>query len=1075
LIHLHRHSQFSRLDGTGTAKQYADRAAELGQPALAQTDHGTLSGALHHIEACRQAGIFPISGVEAYFRPDRAQAKTDKNQQAWHLCLFAKNMKGWHSLLRIVSTAYGEVEDGGGFYQYPAVDWELLERHREGLVASTACFSSWLARLIYGGDSKSATEYLTRMKKLFGDDLYIEIMPHDFDDQRTLNTALVSLAQEHSIPLIATNDAHFPYKEWAETQRVAKMMGSKHSFEKIRKLKEKGEAPSYLAEINPTLYLAHEEEMRLWFQQFHPDIKDSVVDESIRNTELFVERMSPFMLDKRLKLPRITKDVDESARILKEWIAEGFERIAKGDDQVYLDRADYEFGVLSDKGALDYFVLLGMVVRWAKSTLPLPQRGEDGELFYPEGESKKPIRVGPGRGSAAGCLISYLVGITNVDPIPYGLLFERFLNVERKGMPDIDVDFQRSRRGEVKKFVGMLIGEENVADIITHTTFQPKKVIQDLCRVFDVNYVEAQAVTDTIDIHADDEETTLEELLPLNDKLQEFQSKYPNIWEHAIRLEGQVANAGKHAAGIVVTDRPVYEYMALERGKKGDLVTSWSDAADFPVISDYGFPKYDFLGLTELDKQGYACDLIEQNGGEAPDLDNLPVMIDPNAVDPLVMEGFSKGYTVGVFQFGSRGITSLIRDIEPDSIFDLTAANALYRPGPMKGGVTWDYATLKHNQSEVEYWHEIVMPYLEQTYGLIAYQEQVMQISQAIGGFSGGQADDLRKAMGKLYRIKGGTAARDFMRQFEEQWFEGAKERGVPRKTADEIWHKILQFGSYGFNKSHSACYALEAYKGMYLKMHHPAAFYAAILTYPSGRDTKEKEDFKKRAIAEARARGIKILPPCVNRSNAGWAISKGNLRMGLLAIKGVGDVAAAKIIKDQPYESVEDFQERTKANKSVMEACVESGALDRFGARDHIPELQIALWEKARLNMSLTVPSPTEKYSDFLDENLYTQDEVIEAESGSEVIVGGEIAKFEIKKTKRGDPFCNITLVYSTNEYRVKLWQRELQAFQHMLVEGSTVLVNGTKDEWNGFVSVVARQMAFIEDVIQEQDKAEV
>ena len=1060
------HSEFSRLDGLGTAVQYAQRAADLGQFALAQTDHGTLSGALHHIQACTgkdskgkklHEPLLPISGVEAYFRPNRITARDKKQRNAWHLCLYAKNLRGWHNLLRIVSVAYADPADGGGFYQYPCVDPNLLRQYSEGIACSSACVSSWLNELIKGGDSVAVRDYIFQMQSIFGADFWLEIMPHDFDDQRTLNIETVRLAQEFSVPLLATNDAHFPYAEWAETHRLAKMMSANKSFADLKDEK-KNDKVDYLREVNPTLYLSSESEMYEWFGRNHPDLRYSVVDESIRNTGLFAQGMSPFLLGKTNKLPKVTESPAESERIIKKWIEEGFDRIVaqwyadgledediEGKEEVYRKRVETEFKVLKDKGVLDYFVMVGEVCRWAK---------EQG------------IRVGLGRGSAAGCLVSYLVSITAIDPISYGLLFERFLNPERKGLPDIDLDFQSDRRHEVKEFIQTRYGEDHVADIITHSRFQPKSVLQDLCRVYNVPYMEAHAVTDTIDIRADDEETTLEELLPTNEKLQEFKSKHPEIWTHAIRFEGGVKNAGKHAAGIIITPEPVAKFMALERGKKGDLVTSWSDSADFPVVSDYGFVKLDALGIKGLQKHGYACDLIFERTGQRIDLNDLPALRDPFAVDLDVMEGFCNGYTIGIFQFGGRGITGLIRDIQPDHILDLAAANALYRPGPMHGGVTWDYAKRKHG-GEFELWHTDIDPIIEETYGLIAYQEQVMQISQILGQFSAAEADDLRKAMGKLYRIKGGTEARDFMSRYEEKWFFGCSLRGVSKKMADEIWHKILQFGSYGFNRSHSASYALQAYQDMWLKIKYPMEFYASLLTL------EDDEEKRKIAIREARSRNIKILPPDVNKSSAGWSVDEdGNaLRFGLEAIKGVGYVGAQKIVEERKtqgdFSSYEEFVERVPSrsvNAAAICALTEAGSLDEFGLRDEWSQVDVAVAEKSRLGMVLSVPDSTSEHADLIRENIYTQEEVAQASDGTTVIIGGEIAKVEIKKTKKGDPFANVNIVFEMNEWRVKFWQRELARYKHLLVEGKAIMVSGKKDEWNGWISVVANEVTDVE-----------
>jgi DNA polymerase-3 subunit alpha len=1080
---LHRHSEFSRLDGIGTARQYARRAAELGQPALAQTDHGTLSGALHHIVACAgkdEKGkrihdpIIPISGVEAYFRPDRRLAVKFRQRQAWHLCLFARNLKGWHNLLNIVSTAYADPKDGGGFYQYPCVDWELLERYKEGLAVSSACISSYLSTLVQDGHAASIREFVGRMLSIFGENFWIEIMPHDFEEQWRLNLALVDVAQEFSVPLIATNDAHFPFREWAETQRVAKLCGTKRSFKSVEIDKAKGRA-SYLADLHPTLYLASEDEMRTWFRKHHPGIPPSVVDESISNTVLFMQKIKFFMLDKTDKLPKVVNSKDEGEALLRSWIDEGWDRLCeeypedhwdRWSRQTYLDRIESEWKILKSKGVIDYFLLTGDVVRWCKSDAPLPDRSTWEKFRHEEGR-KRPIRVGLGRGSAAGCLISYLVGIVAIDPISWGLLFERFLNPSRKGLPDIDLDFQRHRRHEVKEYISQQHGRDHVADIITHARFQPKSVLKALCRVHDIPFAESRAVTDTIEIRQDSEETTLEELLPLNEALRAFKNRYPQIWEHALRLEGTVENAGKHASGVIITPKPVADYMALERGTRGDLVTSWSDAADFPVVSDHGLVKIDALGLLGLEKHDHSLLAIERRHKKFIDLNRLPPLRNPYDVDDEVLEGFRKGWTIGIFQFGSRGITSLMRDISPSgAALDIAAANALYRPGPMKGGVTWDYPKRKRmaiqNDGHFDewYWHEYVFPILSETYGLVCYQEQVMEISKQLGGFSGAEADDLRKAMGKLYRIKGGNAAKEFMKRFEERWFAGCVNREIPIDIAHEIWNKILEFGHYGFNKSHSASYALQAYQDMWLKVHYPIEFYAAFLTYEAD------DDKRMAAIREARGREIQILPPCINSSDIGWTADDNCIRMGIPSIKGLGDKGAAAIIKERAYgrfESIDDFRERVPAksvNRRAQEALFESGALDCFEARRGVDERIIAAWEKARLNMSLTVPSGADRYAEVLKRNIYTQDEVASYMPGTTVIVGGEITRFEVKNTRRGSPFANVDLIFELNQYRVKFWSEALEENYSKLAEGNTIIVAGKIDEWNGFRSVVARDV---------------
>jgi DNA polymerase-3 subunit alpha len=1066
--HLHRHGEFSRLDGVGTAKEYASRAADLGQGFLAQTDHGTLSGALHHITACRKVGIVPIVGVEAYYRPNR---KSRMTRQAWHLILLAKNLRGWHNLLRICSIAYAEQSDGGGFYQHPCIDDELLDRYSDGLICTSACFQSWLAQLISNGDSVATRDYIQHMKSRFKGDFYLEIMPHDFDEQRELNIEIARMSTEFSVPLIATNDTHFVYPNWAETQRVAKMMSTNLTFSKVEKMIEKGEEPPYMSELYPNLYLSSRQEMMQWFGKFHPDLDPWHWNSAITNTATLAQTITPFMLDRTDKLPKVSETPEEAEDILWKWISEGRSRIEseyphehwdKWTWETYIDRIEFEWEILKSKGAIPYMVMVGDIMRWCRS---------------------QGIKVGV-RGSAAGCLISYLIGISSLDPIPWGFLFERFLNPGRKGMPDIDIDVQSDRRSEVKQYIIDKYGADHVADIITHERFQPKSVLQKLCRVFDVPFTEARAVTETIDIRQDDEETTLEELLPINEKLREFKAKYPQIWEHATRLEGSVANTGKHAAGVVITPKPIIEYMAIERGKKGDLVTSWSDSAEFMVISDNGFQKIDLLGLQGLERQDYALKLIQKRHGKRLDLNKLPALRDPSAVEPEVMAMFTSGYTIGIFQFGSKGITNLIRSIDPDTAFDLAAANALYRPGPMKGGVTWDYARIKRGDKDPPEWSKIdlVAPVMLETHGLICYQEQVMEVAKRLGGFSPAQADDLRKAMGKLYRIKGGTAAKEFMAQYTDLWIDGTNKNGVNFNIRDLIWDQFLGFGSYGFNKSHSGYYAIQAYQDAWLKKHYPLEFYASILTFPSGSSPQAKQDFMTSVAREAGVRGFKFLPPHINRSELGWTIDTEDgvegLRYGFAGIKDVGDVASAKLVikRVEDYTSIENvrFECGSKVNKKVIEALTEAGAFDCFGARDDASATQIAKWEKDRLKMVIKGSSETDKYAHLIEPNIFTQEEVDSIEKGSVVIVGGEITRIDRKKTKKGDDFATVTLSFGMNEWRVRFWQQQLNTFGELLEVGNTIMVHGRKDEWQGYITVTAKEATDIQTLAAEAELAD-
>lgn len=945
LIEWHRHDNRSLLDGTFEPEDYAKLAAEMGHPALAQTNHATLSGTLHHIEACRKYGILPICGCEVYFRRDRT-IRDKSNLPNYHLCLWAKNLRGWHNLMRLTSVAFKENTQGkgldqGGFYDKPCVDLSLLRHYREGLICSTACISSYFAHLVCSGDSVAAKSHLHELLSIFGSDLVMEIQPHDFDDQRLYNLAVVQIGYENGVPILTTSDAHYLRKKHAKTQQVAKMIGVNKSFKDLQTMIDEGKPVTFIERVD-TLYMRDAKDMRESFQAYHPEIPLSVVDRAIDFTDELLERTVPFLLDKSEKFPNVERFLGNAEQVIKRWIKDGFERIERQwreDDglteeeianrlKLYWERHDYEWAILKKKNVLGYFAIVGDVCRWAKSDLPMPTVDAFGRVSFDPDKKKKPIRMGLARGSAAGCLISYLIGITGIDPIPYGFLFERFLNPDRKGMPDIDLDFDSDRRDEVKEYVITIYGRDYVADIITHQTFKPKEVIQSVGRVMDIDWLEISAVTDTINIKADDDETTLLQLVEINEKLKAFSERHPEAWKIMLDLEGSPKNAGKHAAGIIVTPFPIYERMPLERDKEGGYVTAWSDTADFPVVSDYGFLKMDFLGIKGLTKHEYACNLIEERHGETVDLNALPALRDPYGVDPEVMEAFSKGMTIGVFQFGKSGITSLIKKIKPTSIFDLSAANALYRPGPMHGGTTWEFPERKQlSADEITYWHPIVRSILEETYGLIVYQEQVMLIAQALGGLTGGDADMLRKAMGKLYRLPGGEAKR-FMAKWYEPFKKFAMEhRDLAEQVVDEIWQMMVSFGSYGFNKSHSGSYACQAYQDMWLKVKYPLEFYASILTYPSGSKPEDKRAFINQVVREARLGGIEIAPPSINESGMGYTIVNDKLQLGFAAINGIGEKVAQQVVRKQPYTDFDDFT--AKWPSLSPKQLIESGAMD--------------------------------------------------------------------------------------------------------------------------------------------------
>lgn len=982
----------------GSADEYAKRASELGQFALAQTDHGNLCGALEHIKACEKYGLHPIVGVEAYFRPNRLFHNA-LNKKAYHMVLLADGLRGWRSLMRLTSAAYKD----DAYYYKPCIDYDLLERHSEGLIATTACVGGYLSKHLEYGIELSA--HMEAMYKIFGDKFYVEIMPHAFEGQVFANPCLIEVANHYGLPVIATVDAHYVLEEHADTQDVVLMMSTQQTIEDRRAKREAGEEIYQFSD--KTLYLMSEEEVMSEFAKNHK-INPEIIRSAIANTEQLAASVNPFTLNKSLKLPRI-RGKKQTEIVLRDWCQEGLNRIGENNNKEYIDRMEYELGVLKDKDVLDYFVIIGEIVRWAK---------------------QHDIVVGPGRGSAAGCLVSYLCNITAVDPIKYGLLFERFINPDRAGMPDIDVDFQSDRIDEVLEKFTERHGAEKVSRVISYQTFKAKGAIRDVARAFDVPKNEVDKVTERIDTEA------IDEVLATSADLRAFADKYPDVMRHAKALEGSVKTFSQHAAAVIVTDKAVSEYMPIMKARKeSPFVTAFSDKPSFPIISDYGYLKYDFLSLTDLTIRQNACRLIKERRGIDLDLDNLPVMRDPYAVDEKTMDLFRNGHTFGLFQFGgSAGITGMLRKMKPNSILDLAACNALYRPGPLDGGVAQDYINRIDNPHYVDYWHEKLKPYMRETYGIMIYQEQLMQVVQSIGGFTAGQADDMRKATGKLYRL-GKAEARDFMRQYSKQWGNGCEANGIYSTQALEIWDKILAFGGYSFNKSHSVCYSVLAYQVAYLKANYPDEFYTALMIA----DPKKAPT----AIREALAQGITILPPDINESNADMTLTDNGIRCGLTSVKGVGLACAEEIIAKRPFVSWADMnskivKQRAKAN--MLQALAALGAMDDF------PETSLIVWddpieirERELLGFSLT-NNKIKAYNHILSA-LIKPDEIELAKDGDSVIIGGEITEIKWKNDKNGKLMCWLTIAYGAESWRVTVFSSIVPKYTEFLWEGMVVL----------------------------------
>ena len=1027
--HLHRHSEFSLLDGCGTAKQYAERAVEIGHKALALTDHGSLSGILHHYAECKEHGIKPIFGMEAYFRYDRLD-HTAENKKTYHMTMLAQNELGWQNLIKISADAWDK-----GFYYKPACDWSTISKYREGLIVGTGCLSSPSSRLILDNDLSGAEEFVREMIKVFGkNNVFAEIMPHDINLQRKVNLKIINIAYDLGIPVVATIDSHYPYADWIETQDILLMISTGQSLSRRKAKREAGEEVYTMKGVN-TLYLMDKDEAKAAFRRFHKRIPLPVLNRALNNSGRIADQIDFIDIGKENKLPRV-KWKPDSISILRKWCEDGLERIGKSKNRKYRRRFEMELAVLHDNNFIDFFLIIGEFVRWAQ---------------------KEGIRSGVGRGSAAGSLICYLIGITKIDPIPHGLIFERFINPGRKGLPDIDIDFQHDRRDEIFKHIEDTWGKDKVAHIASYQRFRARAALADVSRVLDVPFEVVHRVTKQIPLPtAETKEETLEEIKMYIPAVQDFANAYPEVWKHAIRIEGQAKSLSQHPAGVIVTDKPTIDYAPLIRNKQGNLIVAWAESDDCRV-TDFGFCKMDILSTDGLTIQAYALNLINKAGLEVPDIDALPPSKDPSDVDDKVMNIFKRGRTVGIFQFESSGLTNLLRQMQPTSVDDLAAANALYRPGPLAGGIAHAYGSRKNGREAIEFWDDSVQPVLAPTYGLMIYQEQAMQVVQLLAGFTPSQADDFRKATGKKEPKK--------MRELKKTFLPGAKKFGLDTTVAQDIWDKVLAFSGYSFNKAHASAYSMQAYQDAYLKQYFPLQFYAAIASY-------EREKIPA-VIREASGRKITFLPPDINDSKERFVpiIKDRVIRFSFESIKGLGPAALEEILDQQPFYSYRDFDMKVRARKvniNIKRALVESGAFDRWGLRDIWPEEEKLKKEKERLGVMLSGDNLTAKYYSYIKQRIqdaFTFDNLVDGDIAQ---VGGEIIKVKKIVTRKGQPMAFIDIAFEGDSFSVTIFPPVWMQCETFCKEGEFVLVKGKKDEERS--CILADIVARLTDIIGQE-----
>ena len=881
-VHLHIHSEFSLLDGANRIKDLPVRAKELGMDAIAITDHGVMFGAIDFYKACKKEGVKPIIGCEVYVAP---RSRTDKqpgiDNHYYHLILLAKNNEGYKNLSKLVSLSFVD-----GYYYKPRIDREILEKYHEGLICLSACLAGEVNQALLSGQNEKAEQVALWHKKVFGDDYYIEIQNNGIKEQVLANQKLVQLARKLDIPLVATNDAHYLKREDAYNHEVLLCIqtGKRMSDEDRMKFD------------TDELYVKSPEEMAEYFKAF-PD--------AIENTVKIAEQCNIEFEFGHTILPNydVPPEYPTHYDFLKELCDKGLKkRYGENLSEEIQKRAEYELNIIKKMGYVDYYLIVWDFIHYAKTN---------------------GIPVGPGRGSGAGSILAYAIEITDIDPIKYGLLFERFLNPERISMPDFDVDFSDERRQEVIDYVARKYGHDHVSQIITFGTMAAKMVIRDVARVLDYPYAEADALAKMIpnEIHI-----TIKKALEQNKELKDrydTDEQTRKILDIAMGLEGMPRQASTHACGVVITKDPVDTYVPLYV-RDGQINTQYI----MTTLEELGLLKMDFLGLRNLTVIQNTIDMVKENHG-------IDVEFDQDMSDPKVYKLWQDGNTSGIFQFESQGMTNFMKELKPDCLEDLIAGVSLYRPGPMDQIPR--YIRGKQNPGHNEYTHPSLEPILNVTYGCMVYQEQVMQIVRDLAGYSLGRADLVRRAMGKKKLDVMAKEREVFIHgQVDENGnieVPGCVRNGIDEVSANKIFDEMAEFAKYAFNKSHAACYAVVSYRTAYLKAYYPAEFMAATLNSYLGNLDKAPQ-----YIDECKRLGIQILKPDINKSFEKFTVEDGKIRFGLGAIKNVGTIPVENIVKERKekgeYKSFTDFCERVselQVNKKCVESLIKAGSFQEF------------------------------------------------------------------------------------------------------------------------------------------------
>jgi len=1051
-VHLHVHTEYSLLDGASRVKDLVKAVKELGMKAIAITDHGSMYGVIDFYKAAQKEGIKPIIGCEVYLAPaSRHDAFEVDGTRYYHLILLAENQKGYSNLVKLVSLANTE-----GMYYKPRVDKELLRQYHEGIICLSACIAGEIPQAILRDNLNKAEELVKEYVDIFGkDNFFIELQDHGMPEEKKSNASLVELARKYDIGMVATNDLHYIKKEDSEFHDVLLCIQTGKTVDDENRMR----FPSN------TFYLRSPAEMAELF---------SAYEGALSNTVKIAERCQVDFEFGNLHLPNFPLPegmTDE--RYLRKLCGERLaNRYAEVTTEVN-ERLEYELGVIHSMGFDSYFLIVWDFINYARS---------------------KNIAVGPGRGSAAGSIVAYLLGITDIDPLAYKLLFERFLNPERVTMPDIDIDFCYIRREEVIEYVKRQYGEDHVAQIITFGTMAAKGAIRDVGRVLNMPYGEVDIVAKLIPTELG---ITLDKALKQSTELKDMYRDSPavkRLIDFARDVEGLPRHSSTHAAGVVIARDPLTEYVPVQVSE-GTLVTQY----DKDHVEELGLLKMDFLGLRTLTVISDALVHIKESRGEVVDLEKIPLE------DAETSAMLCAGHTGAVFQMESSGMTTLVKDLKPTGFADLIPLVALYRPGPLGSGMVADFINGRHGKKEVTYMHPLLEPILRETFGVVLYQEQVMQIVQVLAGFTLGQADLLRRAMGKKKHA--------ILMAQKENFINGAAANGIDSELANTIFDLLTHFADYGFNKSHSAAYALVAYQTAYLKAHYPQEFMAAMLSSVMG--TNDKVGIY---IEQCRHMGISILPPDINASKASFSVDKEAIRFGLAAVKNVGDAALNNLVqvreRDGAFKSMVDFCARvdTRAvNKRVMESLIKCGAFDSLGGRrsqllavldqaldaaaskqrdaasgqiglfesaamEEVEEIKLPdipeLPKKEILNLEKEITGfyitghPLDAYRDKI-KNFMTIPQILDGsvKDGQIVKLAGIIASAKRITTKKGDTMCFLQLEDFTQNIEVVVFPRIFYQNVNALVPDMPIVVQGRTNMTDTGNKIIADTVCLLDE----------